>query len=217
MNTLILAGLAVWMTGHFTGCQLVGFVGSSVYRAGSTEVKAKYTGLTDHSFAVIVAADRAIQADFPDVVGIVTSEITRRIADPKNNPGATGIVAPEDVLRFQYQFPGWVALSPAELVDKLGVDRLIYVDMQEFRLTEPGNPYLWNGRASASISVIEAENDLGAVAPFREFVAVRFPDNDSSSPQEIPSTTVQLVLLRRFVDRASWLFFDHEESNVIEY
>lgn len=214
---LILAALAVLMTWPFTGCQLVGFVGSSVYRAGSTQVKAKYTGLTDRNFAVIVAADRAIQADFPDVVGIVTSEITRRVADPKNNPGANGIVAPEDVLRFQYQFPGWIALSPAELVAKLGVDRLIYVDMQEFRLTDPGNPYLWNGRASASISVIEAENDLGAVAPFREFVTVRFPDNDSTSPNEIPSSTVQLVLLKRFVDRASWLFFDHEESNIIEY
>ncbi|MCC6321504.1 MAG: hypothetical protein IT438_08745 [Phycisphaerales bacterium] len=199
------------------GCQLVGFVGASVGRASDHDVKARYTGLADKNFAVIVAADRAIQADYPDIMSVITGEVTRRLADPKNAVGAAGMVAAEDVLKFQYQQPSWVTLSPTQIAEKLGVERLVFIDLQEFRLTDPGNPYLWNGRASASISVAETENDLGVTTAFREFISVKYPDNDSSSPQEIPSSTVQIVLLKRFVDRASWLFYDHEEANIIKY
>lgn len=196
------------------GCQAVGFVADAVHRAGDHEVKAKYTDLTDRSFAVIVAADRSIQADYPDAMTVLTSELTRRLSE---NTGASGMVPAERVLKFQYQNPRWVTMSPYEIAQTMKVDRLVFVDIQEYSLTDPGNPYLWNGRASATVSVVESESDLGAETPFREYVSVKFPDNDSTSPQDVPASTIQIALLKRFVDRAAWLFYDHREPNIIEY
>jgi hypothetical protein len=198
------------------GCalgQLVGGMAESARRAGSTEVKAKYRGLENKTFAVVVAADRSIQADFPDVVAVLTAEVTRRVSE---HTGA-GVVPPEDVLRFQGRRPGWVAMSPRELAGALGVERLIYIDLHEYALTDPGNRYVWKGVASGIVGVVEPDNTYGDDFAFRESVQVKFPDRENTGPMEIPESTVQQALLLRFINRCSWLFFDHEESNVIEY
>jgi len=196
------------------GCQAVGFIADTAYRAGDHDVEAKYTGLEDKTFAVVVASDRAVQADYPEAVTIITTEVTRRLAQ---FAGASGMVTAEDVLKYQAQHPGWVTLSPVDLAKVLSVDRLVYIDLQEYTLTDPGNPYLWSGRVSASIGVAESTSELGMETVFREFVKVKFPDNENTSPQQVPASTIQLALLKRFIDRTSWLFFDHEEPNVIKY
>jgi hypothetical protein len=67
------------------------------------------------------------------------------------------------------------------------------------------------------VGVVEAESTLLEDFAFRENIQVKFPDKDNTGAMEIPGDTVQLELLRRFVNRCSWLFFDHEEPNVIEY
>lgn len=198
------------------GCQAVGFFADAAYRAGDHEVKAKYTGLEGKTFAVVVAADRAIQADFPNAVPLITREVSRRIAEGAPIKPA-GVASPDDILRFQYQRPGWVAMTLSDLTQALGVERLVFIDLQEFALTEPGNPYLWAGQASAIVGVVEADSGLGSDFAFREFITVKFPDKDSVSPQEMPGETVELELMRRFVNRAAWLFFDHREKNIIEY
>jgi hypothetical protein len=213
----LLAAASVSAVAVLSGCQAVGFVASEIHRNGDHEVKTKYHGLDNKNFAVIVAADRAIQADFPDAVTLITAAVARRLADPANGIGASGMVAPDDVLKFQAQHPGWVSMSPVEVAKKLGVDRLVFIDLQEYTLTDPGNPYLWAGRAAATVGVVEADSDLGQDMAFREYISVKFPDNDSTSPQEMPGTTVQQRLLNRFVDRASWLFYDHDEANIIKY
>src|SRR5262245_25348612 len=89
------------------GCVLSPFLRSSELK-GSKTVEAKYHGLGGKSFAVVVAADRMIQADFPDLVGQLTTTISERLrqhADP------SGWVPPESVLNFQYQNPRWVAMT----------------------------------------------------------------------------------------------------------
>lgn len=199
-----------------SGCgigQLVGGMAESARRSGSSEVKAKYRGLESKTFAVVVAADRAVQADFPDVVGVLTAEVTRRISE---RVGA-GVVPPEDVLRFQGRRPGWIAMSPREVAQALGVDRVIYIDLHEYALTDPGNRYVWKGVATGVVGVVETDNQLGDDFAFREHIQVKFPDRENTGPMEIPEATVQQALLLRLVNRCSWLFFDHEESNVIEY
>lgn len=212
LPAVALLGVAMLLQGCGIG-QLVGGMAESARRSGSTEVKAKYRGLEGKNFAVIVAADRAIQADFPDVVGLLTAEITRRVGE---HTGA-GVVPPEDVLRFQGRRPGWVAMSPREVAEALGVDRLVYIDLHEYALTDPGNRYVWKGVASGIVAVVEAEEKFGDDFAFREHIQVTFPDRENTGPMEIPESTVRQALLLRMVNRCSWLFFDHEESNVIEY
>lgn len=217
----IAAGALVLSSGLLVGCEAIGWVAKGIHDSGSTQVPAKYRGLQGKTFAVIVDADRAVQSDYPGTVTIITTELTRRIAGGQDGHGAgvgaAGVIPAEDVLRFQGRRPGWVAMNPRDLAKELGVDRLIFIDISEYRLTDPGNSYVWNGIAAATVGVVEADSKLFDDYAFRERVQVKFPDKENTGAMEIPGDTVQLELLRRFVNRCTWLFFDHEEPNTIEY
>lgn len=199
------------------GCafgQLVGGMAASAERAGSKTVKPKYTGLVGKSFGVIVSADRAVQADFPALVTLVTTEMTRRIAE---NADAAGMLPAGEVLRFQSVKPGWVARPLDQLAKDMDVERLVYVDIQNFALTEPGNPYLYAGVASGTVNVIEADSATPSVFAFTEPVRVAFPDQSGMSEQQLPREAVFRELARRFIERSAWMFYEHEEANIIKY
>jgi hypothetical protein len=207
-------GCALTLAGGCAIGQLIGGMAASAERAGSKVVKAKYAGLEGKTFAVVIAADRGVQADQPDIVPLMTREVTRRLIE---NVGAAGVYPADEVLRFQYQRPGWVAMSPADLAGALGVERLVFVELQDFALNDPGNPYIWAGNAAATVRVLETDGVVPDDFAFRESVRVGFPDQEGLGPMQIPMQTVQAALAKRIIDRVSWLFYDHEESNVIEY
>lgn len=214
----IAASLAVAAT--LGGCvlgQLVGGMAASAQRTGTKTVSAKYSGLADKDFAVVVYADRIIQADFPEVVGNLTVTIARRLAEQETLVAASGFVPGERVLQYQYSNPRWVVMPWRELGEQLGVDRLIIVELQEFRLNEPGNQYTWAGAASAAVRVIELDGPSPETPTFQETITVSFPDEDGYGPMQMPASTIQLALSKRLVDRASWLFYEHEESNYPDY
>ena len=209
-----MALLAVGLAG---GCQIGAFIGgmaASADRKGSRTVPAKYPRLENASFAVIVASDRSLQREQPDAVPLLTREITRRLSE---NCGASGMVPADEILRFQYQRPGWIAMSPGELASTLNVQRLVFIDLQEYALTEPGNPYVWNGTASGVVSVLEADSRTPDDFVFRENIRVHFPDSEGLSQSQVPRQTVELELARRFIHRSSWLFYDHDEANALKY
>ena len=97
------------------------------------------------------------------------------------------------------------------------VDRLIYIDLYEYTLHEPGNSYLWAGAASGSVAVIEADSPYPDEFAFQLPVGVQFPDQMGFGPAELSKQQVSSVLSNRIIDRASWLFYEHEEDYYPEY
>ncbi len=195
------------------GCLIAPFLRSEELK-GSHSVAAKYTGLEGKSFAVVVAADRVVQADFPQLLGQLTVTIAERL---KQNCGATGYVPGDRVLQFQYQNPRWSAMTLEELSKELGVDRLVFVDVQEFRLTDPGNQYLWAGVASGNVGVVEADGMIKDNFGFQQRVSVAYPDKTGFGPEQLSGADVELVLAKRLVDRTSWLFYTHDEKKTPDY
>jgi len=210
--TLSLVGLLVSTSG---GCALVGGM-AAVYQETSTKtVPAEFVGLEGKSFAVIVAADRSLQGEHPGLLEAVTVRMTERLAASTNLPRAGGFVPPADVLSFQYNNAGWEARPRAELMESLGkVDRLIFVDILDYRLHEPGNMYQWDGVAAGTISVIGRGTET---ALFQRNVTVRFPGKAGIGPDDLNRTQVTSGLLSRFIDRSTWLFYSHEEPYKPEY
>jgi hypothetical protein len=212
-----IAGLSLAALLLLGGCQagqLLGGMIASSERQGKTEFKAKYSKLADKTFAVIVAADRSIQSEYPSAVTIITAEMSKRLAE---HSGASGVLPAAEVLRYQSQHPGWVAKPLGELAQTLGVDRVVYVDLQDFSMTDPGNPYVYNGVASGTIHVAEAESEVAGEFAFGEPVRVKYPDMTGMSPAQIPRDEVYSELTRRFIERSAWLFYLHEEPNAIKY
>jgi len=200
-----------------SGCTLMGAIGgmaASFKRTGSHNVTPKYTGLSEKSFAVIVAADRSIQADYPGIVSIITREVSKILSE---HTAASGMLPPDEVLRYQSAHPDWFVKSPDDLVKVLGVDRVIYIDLRDFSLTDPGNPYIYNGVAGGTVQVYESESRVATEAAFTEAIRVQYPDQAGLSPQQVPRSDVLIELSRRFVERSAWLFYEHEEANVIKY
>jgi hypothetical protein len=208
------AGALAAMAGCSTIGGLIGGMAQSDRLHSTQTVEAKYPGLAGKSFAVVVAADRSVQADFPQVVGDLTITISEEI---RKHAGPSGWVPPRDVLKYQYAHPGWSAMSLDKLAAEFGVQRLIYIDLREYRLNDPGNAYLWAGVASGTVSVLEADEPMSSEFAFQEPISVKFPDGNGFGPQQIPRETVRDALSRRFADRASWLFFAHEEKYYPEY
>jgi hypothetical protein len=193
---------------------LIGGMAESAHRAGSSGIKADYTGLQGKDFAVIVAADRAIQADFPDLVPLVTREVTKRLQE---NAGASGVLPADEVLKFQYKRPGWIAMPFDALAKELEAQRLVYIDLRDFSLTDPGNPYVWAGVASGVVNVVEADGPTPTEFKYSKAIRVRFPDSAGFGPDQVPRQGVYAELARRFINRSAWLFYEHEEKNVIKY
>lgn len=199
------------------GCQLGALIGgvAESYKRGSTHaVPAAYPGLGGKSFAVLVVADRSIDASYPGVVQLLTTKITERLHE---FGGANGYVESADMMAFIYNNPRWAVRPRIELAKELGVDRLVVVELQEYRLHDPGNQYLWDGAAIGTVGVIESDSATPENYTFEKLVSVKFPDKQGTGPQEFGQSLVMAALDKRFTDRATWLFYEHEEPYYPEY
>jgi hypothetical protein len=210
------------LLGVGTGCQVLGFGGAMAesYKRNSThEIAPEYKGLEGKRWAVVVSADRIIQADFPDIVPLMTTSIVNRLSAPEQQKtiAAAGYIPAASVLRFQYENPGWMTLPHGELAKRLKVDRLIVVDLIEYRLNEPGNQYLWAGLATGQVGVAEADGKVPDEFSFEKSIRVSFPDKEMMGPQDLPAAAVATTLVNRFVERAAWLFYTHQEPYYPKY
>lgn len=208
-GSLLLAG---------AGCQILGVAGvvaKAIDDATPKKVYAEYTGLEGKTFAVVVAASQMVQSEFPALVPELTARITNNLAE---NVAAAGFVPAEQVVLFQKQRPRWALMDREELGRALGgVDRVVFVELDEFRLREPGNRYLWDGQASGMIAVIEADGPLAGEYRFQRMIRVGFPDSSGFSQDDFGAGAVASALVSRFSRRAAWLFYDHEEAKDLTF
>ncbi len=208
--TLALGGCAIGA--------LVGGMAQSYKKSSTHTVKPETKVLDGKSFAVLVNTDRSIEEAAPGISATLLSRITEILANPQNDAGATGVVPPAMVIQYTYDHPGWRAKSMEDLAKDLGgAQRLVFVELTEFRTTEPGNKYLYDGVAAGSVSVVEADSKLADYYTFERSILVKFPDEQGHRPEEIPEAGVRTELMRRFVDRVTWPFITHQEPYYPKY
>jgi len=197
------------------GCELAGVVASGMEETGSHKVFSEYEGLADKTYAVVVDADRSIQASWPSMVADVTARIDAALADGTN---AAGHVPARDVVLFLQTNPRWTTMTRKDLAQALGgVDRIILIELFEFRVNEPGNRYVWDGVAGGSVAVLETDGPFPEEYAYHRPMSVRFPDKQGYGPDDFGASLVSSALVKRFAQRCAWLFIDHEEPNAITY
>jgi hypothetical protein len=211
---LLVAACALAPLGGCWAATAASVMAESYRRTSTRTVEAEYRELEGKTFAVFIAADRVIQADRPQLIPQLTNAISERL---RANTGAAGYVPGPVVLQFQYTNPGWEARTYGELAEEFGVDRLIYIDLYEHRLYERGNSYLWDGLLAGVVGVVEADSGYSDDFLFARDVAVRFPDSTGYSSSDFSEAQISAVLMSRFVDRVTWLFYDHKEPYYPDY
>jgi hypothetical protein len=193
---------------------LVGGVAENIKKDTTHSVKAEYDGLQGKTFAVVCTADRMIQAEH----GGLIETVIKRFHDRLHAAGVgTGHSDTAELVHYLYNHPDWYARPLPDLAKELGVDMLVFVEITEFGLHDPGNQYLWNGVAAGTVQVIDANDTLGGQYAFQRGVRVKFPDKEGFGPADFTATQVSSALLTRFMDRASWPFYTHEEPWYPEY
>ncbi len=173
------------------------------------EVHATYEGLENHSVAVIVNADLATLYEHPDVAMIISANVAHRI---QSNVEGSRVLSPRIVSDWQFRTPQWSALPYSDVTSDLDVDRLVIIDLHEFRLHPRGNRWLWEGVCTANVGVVERDGfDPDTFTDMFEILS-EFPKEKGVGRESADATRIQAGLLHQFVEATGWLFYKHLEA-----
>lgn len=167
-----------------------------------------YEDLEGRSVAVVVNADMTTQYQFKDLVTKVSGGVAGTLQQEVPN---ILVKSPREVLRWQYATPQWSAQPLAEIAEQLNVERVVYIDILEFRLHPPGNTWEWEGVASAHVGVINRDGIMPDMFEDEFQVVARFPDVDYLDRAAATSASIDFGLTYEFIKRIGWLFYEHRE------
>lgn len=209
------AAIGVALTTGLSGCAFFGVMADTYQRTSTHSVESEYDGLKGKSFAVVVQTGQTIEGEYPGLRDVLLTKLTEQLAQ---HAGASGVVPAHQVAKYLYNHPGWSARPMADLAKELGgVDRLVVVEVYEFRLNAIGNQYEWDGVAAGTFGVLEMDSPIPDARAFERRVQVKFPGKSGYGPGDYNASVVQTTLVKRFVDRAAWLCYKHDEAYHPEY
>ncbi len=171
------------------------------------DVAGEYDGLANQRVAVMVAADGHMLHSYPDAPLHLTRTITSRIAG--HVPGVTTTI-PDQIAKFQEANPYWMNMRYGELAKKMGVDKIVLIDLVEYQTHEPGNAHIWQGLITANIGVIDAHAQDPDNFAYYNTVTVRFPEASDIGVIDADNETIQLGMVLLFARKGGGLFYDHQ-------
>ena len=173
------------------------------------DVKAQYTDQDNRSVALVVSMSDFTEFNHPGAKQAVTEEMVRRIK--ANVPGVT-LTSPSDVLQWQQDNPYWATRPPSMLINQLKVERLVLVEIGEYRTHEPGDKHVLRGVISASVNIVEAEADdpdnFGA--SFTKNTMYPEPGESKIGRVGDDEAVIEVRTQIRFCESAAGLFYDHQ-------
>lgn len=209
-QSLAAAALALILAGFLVpaGCNAVGYVAGLAGGRGERKVKvpAAYRGLEGKAVAVLVAADEFTMPDHPGAPYTVSRAVSRTLA--LAIPGIR-LVDPAQLTKFQEQNPYWKTLPYGQAVQRLGADRLVYVDLLDYQTHEPGNPYLGKGKVSANVGVASADAGNPDDLVFASTVEAVYPEGTSVGSVNAKPGTIEAGMIAAFAENVADLFRDH--------
>jgi hypothetical protein len=176
----------------------------------------KYSGLANQKVGIMVWADTGIKIDWPtiqlDTAGCIESKLQATQSNKaKELSGTTWPVLPASIVRYQRDHPEIEAYPITDTAPKLGVTRLIYLEIQEFRTRSENAVELYRGSMSANIKILEISNGQAKVGYEEDGVRVIFPKK-SSPDGTIEGQDVQIYAntLETFADAIATRLIRHE-------
>ena len=170
------------------------------------DVTAEYRGLEGKTIAVLVAADEFLLFRHPDEQEQDGRVVSGRLQE--NLEGAR-VVHPDLVVEWQEQNPYWQTLLYSELIEKVGTEAIVLIDIANYQLHEPGNRYEKRGAVTANVGVIEANAPDADDFTYFNTGSYVFPEDMEEGLINEDDESIQLGLLTLFSRDAAGLFYDH--------
>ncbi len=189
------------------GCAAVGFVAYALEDPNPPiQYEAEYTGLANQTVAVLVSADKGILYQYPMARLEIAEWLTKGIR--ANVPGAKALDA-KQVVDFQNRNIYWDSKPYSQVAKHLKVSRLVLVELTEYRLHEPGNVNIWQGRFSGTVQVVEANSSRPDDAAYDTQVSVTYPPKSTVGVVNADQRTIRLGTLDLFTRNTVGKFYDH--------
>jgi len=209
LAAMLLAGSVIAAGDGCIAAGIASAVGANIEKNKQIEVLAKYRGLENKSVAVLAHTDQRSAYEYPtaipNVVGNVASELTQNVAGVR-------VMDPRYSITWMHQTPGWPTAPLADLANELDVDRVVVIDIYEYRLNPLGNSFLWDGVAGANIGIVERDGiDPDSYAEEFQVIA-KFPDMEGIGKAQAGPREIEIGLQKTFVDMVAYLFYDHIED-----
>lgn len=218
-NTMPLALAALLLLAVTSnGCQLFGYIAGAGFGGDDgkkVEVEAEYLGLQGKTTAVMVNSDEFTLYQHPSAPLKVCRSVCERFKVDLANARVTD---PDQLIKWQQDHPHWSTLRYSELIHKINVDRIVYIDLVEYSThDEPGNKYQLRGTIMANVSVIEAPGPDGKGGSGDNFaysttVRSRFPEDNPVGMLDADEQMVEYGVLANFSQSVSGLFHLHQET-----
>jgi hypothetical protein len=159
------------------GCELVGVAANAA--SGDEQVAASYTGLKGQHVGIMVWVDSAAAIDHPQLQGEVARGLQDKLQQAANAGDANvkNIVwtKADQILQFQEDHPELQTDSAQEIAPRLGVTRLIYVEVESFSLHPNQTVDLTRGSVTADVKVLEVAGDKANPSYQENDINVTYP------------------------------------------
>ncbi|MGB7159197.1 MAG: hypothetical protein WBD40_14105 [Tepidisphaeraceae bacterium] len=164
-----------------SGCQLLGVVSQAL---PPPTVVPQYQGLAGKSLGVMVWADRGTRIEYEwiqlDLANSIQTKLQQTAADKKAKvkelKGTTFPVLPRSIIRFQQDNSEIEGQVITEVAPRLGLQRLIYVEIEDFATRPDGAVELFRGDGKVTLRLVEINPDGTARVAFEENeVSAEFP------------------------------------------
>jgi hypothetical protein len=149
-----------------SGCAAIGAAAHAIPKYEP----AHYNGLAGQSVGVMVWADRGIRIDWPSIQFDLASLVQDRLAKSgaQEIKGSSFPVQAGSIVRYQHDHPGIEAQPITEIAPKLGVSRLIYIELESLSTRSDISLQMYRGNALATLKVVEVAPDGSAKVPYEE-------------------------------------------------
>ena len=194
--------------GACTGCNVARWLSTPLWPEDEKiQVEAQYRGLDGKSVAVMVAANDHVLFRHPTATLDVCRAVTARLVKEMNT---VTVVDPQQVIGYQNSNPHWDRVPYGKLIDAMGVERIVFIELDDYQTNEPGNPHLWHGRISGHVGVIAHDASDPDQFVFYAPVTAEFPEQSTVGVVNTDAERIRLGLRTNFSRDAAGLFYDHE-------
>ena len=179
------------------------------------KVVAQYRDLSKKKVAVVTIASDLISKQIPVSLSKSVQKTLIKVKD--DIPGIT-LISQREVEKFKKNNPHWQtpAVTPEDWLKGLGVQRLVMIDLTEFRTHDVGNINVLRGRAAGTVAVYQVEDpDPNQATYFNNEIQILYPEKATVGGVPGPNPKAEKKILEglyaNMSEQVAWLFYDHIE------
>ncbi len=198
-----------------SGCQLLGFAASAL---PAPTIPAKYTDLRGQSVAVMVWVWPGGKIEWPQMQLDLANSIQQRLEQAAKTKvheleGTTFPRSAAAIATLQDDHPDWAYQTIDDVAPKLGVSRVIYIEVENFQTRADASVDLFRGSISGRMKVMRVDHGKATIALSEDDLHNLFPPK---GPDEgaLNKTDYDMYrgTLKAFATSIGNLFLPHQED-----